>query len=154
MLRACLALSDVHVVVKLHPADSEDAITAIIREHVGANCRISLLALCDLTALLHAADLLVCVQSNIAITAAMMGTPTMMPTFVGRNRHVDLAVEGFVTECASENEAQVLIDGLTRGGPIRQRAVEGMRHGVRRFAGKADGKSHVHIADVVSEMIR
>jgi hypothetical protein len=153
VLRACLALGDIHAVVKLHPADSAVAIAAIIREHVGSDSRISLLAACDLTALLHAADLLVCVQSNIAITAAMMGTPTMLPTYVGRYRPVDLAVDGFATECASENEVPALIHGMTRGGPVRQSAIAGMRHGIRRFAGKADGRSHVYIADVVTELI-
>lgn len=153
MLQACLALDDVHAVVKLHPADAIDAFTRIISEQAFDDKRVSLLTTCDLEALLHAADLLVCVQSNIAITAAILGTPTLSPTFGGRERPVDITTGGFATECAAADSAQELIDSLTRSGTDRQGALDRMHKGVRHFAGRADGRSHVHIADAVLELM-
>lgn len=152
MLRACMALNDVYTAVKVHPADSLDAISLVIKSIGADESRFTVLSKCDLDALLNAADLLICVQSNIAINAAMMGTPTLCLAYSGRPRAVDLTEGGFAVPCHSEEQAGFLIDNLTKHGPFRENALEMMGQGIKRFAGKADGKSHEHIADLVAKL--
>lgn len=146
VLQACAKLSGVRTVVKVHPTDSAQAITDIISEQ-GLLDQVDVLVRCDLAALLHAADLLVCVFSNIAVTAALLGTPTLVPLFSKRNRPVDFVANGMSVGCSDPAMLIEQLDSLSKIGISRSKALARMHEAKSEFAGPADGKSHTRIVE-------
>lgn len=153
ILRASASLGNLHTVIKIHPADSRLAIEAIVSD-LKLTGRVDILMACDLLALLHSADLLVCNFSNIAVSAAILGTPTMVPVFTRRSRPVDFIAEGFASACDDLSRLPIQIQELATPGAVREAALDRMRKALHRFAGLADGNSHARISKTMIRLVK
>ena len=137
----------------MHPADNAEAIRHLVMSHMPTDAKVIVMKDDHLEAFLHVADLLICIQSNVAILAGLLGTPTLVPTFGGRRRAIDLTEGGFAVACKSENKIGALICGVTQVGDFRRQAIEQMTKQLKRFVGEADGNSQRHIVDVVTHLM-
>src|SRR5262249_54256775 len=77
VLRALADMEDVAVVLKVHPSDSELFFSNFV-DSLGNASNIRVIQKCELLPLLHVGDLLIAVVSNIIVTAAALGTPTLV----------------------------------------------------------------------------
>lgn len=117
LVRALEALSDVRAIVKPHPAEGAEGYAEVLRQ-LGA-ARVSLVdPREELMRLLHAADVLVTVESLSAVEALVLGRPVVvlnMPTHLA-----DLVAAGValgVPEGADPTEA---LAGALAPGPVRE----------------------------------
>jgi hypothetical protein len=153
ILRACIDLGNIYIVIRVHPADNVEAIKNCVLSHTSVGEKVIVVADDNLEAFLHVSHLLVCIQSNIAILAGLLGTPTLVPTFGGRHRAIDFAAGGFAVACECEEKIGDLIRDLTQDGTYRRQVIEQMTRQIKRYVGKADGNSQRHIVDVVTHLI-
>lgn len=145
VLQALAAMPTVDIVLKLHPADSADVFrNYLIRE--GLTDRVLCVDNCDLDALLHTADLLVCITSNLIVRAAHLGTPTLVCDFSDKRRPVDFVAAGLATGCFAPEKVVARLTELINDGPERQRAVACLKGGISPFNDGADGRSATRIA--------
>jgi hypothetical protein len=145
VLQALAAMPTVDIVLKLHPADSADVFRSyLIRE--GLTDRVLCVDNCDLDALLHTADLLVCITSNLIVRAAHLGTPTLVCDFSDKRRPVDFVAAGLATGCFAPEKVVATLTELINDGPERRRAVARLKGGISPFNDGADGRSATRIA--------
>jgi hypothetical protein len=145
VLDALVAVPDVEIVLKLHPADSAKLYRDYLAEH-GLGERVVLLERCDLDALLGAATLLVCVLSNIIVRAAMLGTPTLVCDFGDKRAPLDFVAAGLAVGCFSPGQVAPLLGDLLGDGPARHAVVAQLGRAVLRFCHATDGKSAKRVA--------
>jgi hypothetical protein len=150
VLNAVCAMAGVHVVLKLHPEDSLDYFERLA-ERLNVRDRIDIVKKYPLGELLCASDLLICVMSNIAIEAAVTGTPTLMCDFSGKTKVLDFAAEGLCIPCKSADELLEVLGKLLSDDSFMKSAHQRMRTGLRRFNGPNDGRSTQRIVDYVVE---
>jgi hypothetical protein len=152
ILEALAAMVDVEIVLKLHPADS----VAYYREALaarGMSERVLLVESCALDALLHTADLLICVLSNIIVNAAELGTPTLVVDFGHKRQPLDFVTEGLAKGCFEPSRiSESILDILN--GPPRDEVIRRLKPVVQRFNQGADGRSALRVAQRVSSLIR
>lgn len=153
VLAALSAMDDVEIVVKLHPADSAEFYGAELRSRGYAD-RVVLVGRCDVDALLHAADLLVCVLSNIIVNAALLGTPTAVCDFGNKRAPLDFVAEGLATGCFEPGAVAPTLRALLGPGPRRDEALARLRTARHRFNGPSDGQSAERIATRVEALIK
>lgn len=147
-LQALLQLAQVYVAIKVHPADSIEFYQEVARRH-GSRQRIEVVGKCDLDALLNSADLLICVLSNIIVTAAQLGTPTLVCDFADKRRPLDFVKAGLCLGCFDRQELAEMVRALLSDSPQRKTALEMMGAGLRAFNGPNDGLSHIRVAQEV-----
>jgi hypothetical protein len=103
--------------------------------------------------LLHAADLLVAVLSNIIVNAALMGTPTLVCDFVGHRGPLDFVKEGLSLGCFDAAELPAMLRALLPGGERREEALSLLRRGIARFSKPSDGLCAQRVAGILDRMI-
>jgi hypothetical protein len=145
------ALRGVHgicVVIKVHPADSEVAFErlAITADPSGG---IAVIGQCDLDALLGEASLLICQRSNIVITAAILGTPTLVCDFSTSPRILDFVEEGVAAGCPTPADIGPLVHRYVFDSDARRELLAGIAGNLHRFNGPNDG----HSADRISSAL-
>lgn len=136
-------MEDVAVVVKVHPSDSLDFYEAFIAS-VGQPDNVAVVQNCDLLALLNIADLLMAILSNVIVTAAALGTPTLVCDFSGKSKVVDFVAEGLCSGCYEPDQVHQTIRSLLFNADARQEALNRLVH-VKRFNGPNDGRSHERV---------
>jgi hypothetical protein len=146
VIDALAPMADVEIVLKLHPADNADFYRAWLTRR-GLSERVVLVERCDLDALLNAADLLVCVLSNIIVGAALLGTPTLVCDFGGKRRPLDFVAEGLATGCFKPEEVAGMLSAILRDGPVRDSAMSKLKHAPQRFNYGNDGQSAARVAE-------
>lgn len=153
ILEAMGGMTGVFIVLKVHPSDSLQFFEQYVATLQGVD-NIQVVGPCDLGALLHAADLLVCIISNIIISAAVLGTPTLVCDFSNKRRVLDFVATGlchgcFDPECVGEYVKRMLFD------PNEEvRTLNMLANGVRYFNGPSDGQSAKRIVDFTLERAR
>jgi glycosyltransferase involved in cell wall biosynthesis len=148
ILTALTSLPDVHVVLKVHPDDPLEQFEALARK-LGIRYQIDIVKSCDLSQLLGASDLLICAMSNVAIEAAVTGTPTLMCDFSGRTTVINLVQEGLCVGCTEPAKLAETVQTLLTDPVTRKQALDLMTAGIRRFNGPNDGRSAERIVDFV-----
>lgn len=146
VLSAVPYLEGVHVVLKLHPSDQMSDFEAMA-ERLGVRDRIDIVKQYPLGQLLGASDLLIVVVSNIAIEAAIIGTPTLICDFSGKADVVDFVAEGLSIGCEDPARVGEMVHAMLFDEATATRARELLQHGIRRFNGPNDGHSSERIAD-------
>lgn len=139
-------MDGVFVVIKVHPSDS----VAFFEQYVGSLPRrdnIQVVGACDLGALLHTADLLICIISNIIISAAVLGTPTLVCDFSNKRRVIDFVAAGLCRGCFDPTDVRASVERLLFDPTEEARVREMLALGVRRFNGPSDGKGAWRIVD-------
>jgi len=146
------AIEGVHIVIKVHPVDSL-AFYERFAASTGLGTRIEVVGPCALNALLGAADLLVCVLSNIIVTAAQLGTPTLVCDFSNKRAPLDFVAEGMCVGCFAPERAGAMLREFLEGGELRQEAERRMRAAISRFNADNDGNSHLRVLEEVLERL-
>ncbi len=146
-----LAGLDVEIVLKLHPADSRERFAAYLDQR-GLAARVRLVERCDLDALLHCADLLICVLSNIIVNAAILGTPTLVCDFSNKRKPMDFTAHGLCLGCFEAALLPDRIAGMLPGGKYRETAVDMLRSGLKAFNSPCDGNSARRVSRILSEL--
>jgi UDP-N-acetylglucosamine 2-epimerase len=153
ILEELTPMQDLHVVIKLHPDDPADPFYQMVKrlEH-GANATV--IPKCDLHALLHVADLLICVRSNIIVEAAVMGTPTLVCDFNPELARINMVDEGIALGCWRREDVaaktrQCLFDEATIAAHSAL-----TRRGLARFNGPNDGNSCGRVVDFLGQYRR
>lgn len=145
VIDALASMADVEIVLKLHPADSADFYRDWLARR-GLSERVVLVERCDLDALLDAADLLVCVLSNIIVRAALLGTPTLVCDFGDKRRPLDFVAEGLATGCFKPEDVDGMLGAMLRDSPVRDSAMASLKNAAQRFNHGNDGQSAARVA--------
>jgi len=148
LVRAVQSLPGVHAVVKPHPAEAPDPYRTAVRQQQADRVAV-LPAGADLVELLHAADVLVTVESLSAIEALVLGRPVVvlnMPTHLR-----ELVEQGVaVGVAAGEDPAPAL-----RGVLFEAEVVAGLERARARylsdFAMGVDGRATARIAALLRD---
>jgi hypothetical protein len=141
-------MSNVFIVIKVHPKDSVNYFKSIANK-IDEN--IVVLGQCDLGALLNAADLLICTISNIIISAAIMGTPTLSCDFSGKRKVLNFVEEGLCYGCDKIEEIPLMVNMLLLDGKESDDVQEKIKNGMFRFNGPNDGESAARIGKILLE---
>jgi hypothetical protein len=148
ILSTAAALPGAHLILKLHPEDSLEYFESLAAR-VGVHRQIDIVKSYPLGALLDAADLLICVMSNIAIEAAVMGTPTLMCDFSDKTKVIDFAEEGLCVACRDPAMLKPMLEQLLFDEVKSVELHARLAQGIRRFNGPNDGRSTERIVDRV-----
>ena len=148
IMAALISIPQVHVILKLHPDDSVERFEALAIKY-GVSEEIDIVKAYALSELLAAADLLLCVVSNIVIEAAIVGTPTLVCDFIGRAKVLSFVEEGLCLGCTEPALVRETVTRLLFDPKIARRAQELMATGLHRFNGPNDGRSSERIVDIV-----
>ena len=97
--------------------------------------------------LLAAADLIVCVLSNIIVTAAMLGTPTLVCDFINRRQVLDFVLEGLAFGCFDSRLVNAEVRRILFDSAVRTNWLQEKERALTRFNGPCDGNSARRIAD-------
>lgn len=148
LVAAVQSLPGVHAVVKPHPAEAPDPYQAVVRRHEADRVRV-LSAGADLAELLHAADVLVTVESLSAVEALVLGRPVVvlnMPT------HLRELVEHGVAlgVAAGEDPAPALRRALFQADVLAGLERARARY-LSDFAMGVDGRATARIATLLRE---
>ncbi len=146
VLGAVPYLDGVHVVLKLHPSD-EMAVFEAMAERLGVRDKIDIVKQYPIGQLLGASDLLIVVVSNIAIEAAIRGTPTLICDFSGKADVVDFVAEGLSMGCEEPARVGEMVHAMLFDEATAAQARQLLERGIRRFNGPNDGQSSERIAD-------
>ena len=149
LLDAAAGLSDVHVVIKAHPAEPRD----VYADAVAGRPRVSVLdATAPLAPLLRACRAVVTVNSTVAIDAAALDVPALV---IGLPNNLSPFVESGVLAGADDTRAglrkaleRILYDEEFRGALARAR-----RTFLARYTIAADGQSAGRTADAIVRLI-
>ncbi|MEM5493327.1 hypothetical protein [Hoeflea sp. AS16] len=145
VLETLASIDNVTIVLKLHPADSADYFRNLLAR-LGLADRVRLVERCDLDALLHAADLLICVLSNIIVNAALLGTPTLVCDFSNKRAPLDFVSHGLALGCFSADQLPQIIPSMLDENGLRKQALELLPRGMKGFNKPSDGRSALRIA--------
>jgi hypothetical protein len=148
VLRILGEMPDVHVVLKVHPSDSLSFYQEFVRD-LPCESNIEVIKDCDVQALLNAADLLVCIISNMIVTAAILGTPTVICDFSGKRRPLDFVAEGLSFGCFSQDDVAPMIRRVLFDAAATEEWHHMRRIALRKFNGPNDGQSHCRVVDLV-----
>jgi predicted glycosyltransferase len=148
VLRVLGEMPDVHVVLKVHPSDSLSFYQDFVQNLPCAD-NIEVVKDCEVQALLHTADLLVCIISNMIVMAAILGTPTLVCDFSGKRRPLDFVAEGLSFGCFSQSEIAPMVRRLLFDPAAAQEWRQMRRTALRGFNGPNDGQSHSRVVDLV-----
>lgn len=151
VLTAVANIEGLHVVLKLHPSDRLPDFEALATQ-LGVRDKIDIVKQYPLGQLLGASDLLIVVVSNIAIEAAVIGTPTLICDFSNKADVVDFVAEGLCMGCKDPTRVQEVVSDLLFDPRRSADAERLMREGVRRFNGLNDGHSSERIADFLQRI--
>jgi hypothetical protein len=149
LLDAAAGLSDVHVVIKAHPAEPRDVYAGV----VAGRARVSILdATAPLAPLLRACRAVVTVNSTVAIDAAALDVPALV---IGLPNNLSPFVESGVLAGAHDMGAglrqaleRILYDEEFRGALARAR-----RTFLTRYTIVADGQAAARTADAVVRLM-
>jgi UDP-N-acetylglucosamine 2-epimerase len=148
IMMALSSIPEVHVILKLHPDDSVERFEALAIKF-GVSEEIDIVKAYLLSELLAAADLLICVVSNIVIEAAIVGTPTLVCDFIGRAKVLSFVEEGLCLGCTDPALVRETVMRLLFDHNTAKQALELMERGLHRFNGPNDGRSSERIVDIV-----
>jgi hypothetical protein len=148
VVRNLLAIGGVHVVIKVHPQDSLEMYEEFART-LAAGGRLEVVGPCDLMALLHSADLLIAVYSNIIINAAVLGTPTLVCDFGNKRAPLDFVAAGLCLGCFDPAGLPQMLKDMLQPSETRRRAEDLLRRGISQFNGPNDGQSARRVAHEV-----
>ena len=150
VLRSLSKMKNVFVVVKVHPKDSVDYFRSVSSE-IDEN--IEVVGIVDLGALLNSSDLLICILSNLIISAAILGTPTLSCDFSGKRKVIDFVEENLCFGCNKVEEIDSIIENLLCLGKESSVIKQKLKQGIVRFNGPNDGQSHSRIKDILLEYL-
>ena len=150
VLRSLSKMKNVFVVVKVHPKDSVDYFRFVSSE-IDEN--IEVVGIVDLGALLNSSDLLICILSNLIISAAILGTPTLSCDFSGKRKVIDFVEENLCFGCNKVEEIDSIIENLLCLGKESSVIKQKLKQGIVRFNGPNDGQSHSRIKDILLEYL-
>lgn len=148
ILNALGGMEGVHVIVKVHPSDRLSYFQSYV-SGLPQSENIEVVQDTDLGALLQTADLLICVISNIIISAAVMGTPNLVCDFGSRTGVIDFVKEGLCIGCNDRAKLKDMIHGLLFDPEQRDCVKSHLARGLARFNGPSDGRSAERIADYI-----
>jgi hypothetical protein len=104
-----------------------------------------------LIGLLSEADLLVCILSNIIVTAAVVGTPNLVCDFSNKRAPVDYCREGLCLGCFDPESVPHTLKLMLMNSTLRDQALTMLKTGVHRFNGPNDGRAASRVVmDVMS----
>lgn len=148
VVRALAEFENVHIAIKVHPADSLEFYERFATS-TGLEHRIEVLGTCPLNAVLNAADLLICVLSNIIISAAQLGTPTLVCDFSEKRTPLDFVKEGLCLGCFEQDRLTDMLRTLLSDSEERRAAIRLMKDGILRFNAYNDGQSHQRVIEEI-----
>lgn len=148
VLRAVTRIQEAHVILKLHPSDQLERFEELTTQW-GVRADLDLIKIYPLGQLLGASELVMCATSNVAVQAAVIGTPTLMCDFSGKSSSVDFVAEGLCLGCKQPELVEGTVRGILFDPAQRASAFGAMSTGIRRFNGPNDGLSTVRIADEI-----
>ncbi|MCF8481480.1 MAG: hypothetical protein K9H25_13685 [Rhodospirillum sp.] len=151
VLKQLNEIDNIYVVIKVHPEDSASEFQEIAEEILN---KTKYLVRKDLALepLLAASELLICMRSNIIVTAALLGTPTLVCDFSGSTEIIDFAEEGIAEKCDSQEQLAGLISEFL--DPIRKtKILEKILSNVHRFNGQNDGRSAERVENFIQHLM-
>jgi hypothetical protein len=153
ILQALARMDDVAVMLKVHPSDSLQFFESFVGS-LGSPENIRVVQNCNLSALLHSADLLMAILSNVIVTAAALGTPTLVCDFSGKSKVVNFVAEGLCEGCYDPEQISDSVRRLLFDDVFRAKALDRLALRVSRFNGPNDGNSHKRIASFVQSLAK
>lgn len=146
VMDALATIDDIFVVLKVHPSDDGEFFERYV-ESLSNRDRIQVVQACDLGALLHTADLLICIISNIIISAAVLGTPTLVCDFSNKRRVLDFVAAGLCRGCFDPDSVRDLVTSMVFDEDEKRKSSEMLAVGARQFNGPCDGRSASRIVE-------
>jgi hypothetical protein len=154
VVAATMAVADVHLLLRPHPADPVGIHTRLLQSYPSG--RISLCAEQHIVELLCAADVLVTQYSTVALEAVLLGKTVLTTGFPGIHLAVDYAQFGIATRIGSPEELTQTLQRLAKEPRNDRRADE--RDGVfailEDFVGPIDGHAGHRVAMTIKDALK
>ena len=147
-VRSLLSINGTHIVIKVHPSDDLDMFEQYARSLIAGE-KLEVVKSCDLIALLHAADLVIAIYSNVIINAAVLGIPTLVCDFGNKRAGFDFVAAGLSVGCFDPADLPQMLKEMLEASPLRKTAEELLRRNIRQFNGANDGQSAVRVAQEI-----
>jgi hypothetical protein len=152
IVRVLTALDGVHPVIKVHPNDSLE-----MYENYAASLdvgdKLEVVKSCDVNALLHAAELLTCIFSNLIVSAGVLGTPTLVVDFANKRAPLDFVAQGLCLGCFQPDKLDQMLSDLLQPSALRNTAEALLQKNINRFNGLNDGRSAARVADACGRAV-
>jgi hypothetical protein len=152
IVRFLTGLDGVHTVIKVHPSDPLE-----MYENYAASLnvgdKLEVVKSCDVTALIHAAELLTCIFSNLIVTAAVLGTPTLVVDFAYKRAPLDFVAHGLCLGCFERDKLGQMLSDLLQPSTLRSTAEAMLQSNIHCFNGLNDGRSAARVADACGRAI-
>lgn len=149
-MESLAAVDGITVVIKLHPEDSMEHYTAMARRVDPAGEKVLVVGRCDLDALLHTAEALVTMYSNIIVNAASVGTPTIVYDFRDTPR-LAFDAEGVSLFADTPEKVASHVRRLLEDATFRTQTVEAATRNITRFIGPGDGQSVRRVVGILRD---
>jgi hypothetical protein len=146
-LDATAALSDVHVAIKTHPAETPDVYAPLLARHTHVTV---LPASAPLAPLLRASRAVVTVNSTVALDAAVVGVPALV---IGLPNNLSPFVDAGIMAGAKDGILQALRQ-ILYDEEFRHELELAQRAFLTRYRIAADGKAAERAADTIVELAR
>jgi hypothetical protein len=143
----------IFVVVKVHPADELEFFENYAASHP-LRASIQVVQDIELGALLHRADLLICIVSNLIVSAAVLGTPTLVCDFSNKRRVLDFVEMGAAIGCFDPKAVHRMVTEILfpTDGNFNRESILNKARGL--FNGTSDGSSASRIVNhVLSKVV-
>lgn len=149
-MQSLAAVDGITVVIKLHPEDSMEHYTAMARRVDPAGEKVLVVGRCDLDALLHTAEALVTMYSNIIVNAASVGTPTIVYDFRDTPR-LAFDAEGVSLFADTPEKVASHVRRLLEDATFRTQTIEAATRNIARFIGPGDGQSVRRVVGILRD---
>ena len=146
-LDATATLSDVHVAIKTHPAETPDVYAPLLARHAHVTV---LPASAPLAPLLRASRAVVTVNSTVALDAAVIGVPALV---IGLPNNLSPFVDAGIMAGAEGGILQALRQ-ILYDEEFRHELGLAQRAFLTRYRVAADGKAAERAADAIVELAR
>jgi len=134
-------LNNVVIVLKIHPSDSSQ----FYKNFLNQSGLLDRVVMVDhtpfLSELLQAADLLICVNSNIIVAAAILGTMTLVCDFGGKRRALDFVGMDFCHGCFKVDELDQSVFDMLYDQTTIEKSEHMVKYNLEKFNGMNDALS-------------
>jgi hypothetical protein len=151
VLTALVRMEKVVIILKIHPSDSVIFYMNFLKE-TGYEDRIIVVAdTSSLHELLKSADLLICINSNIIVAAAILNTITLVCDFSNKRKSLDFVESGLCIGCFEESQVNKYISKMLFDENFIKNCKNMIRHNISKYNGNADQCSSDKIVNIIAK---
>jgi hypothetical protein len=135
-------------IIKVHPGEPPEPFFQLLQELGNPKNVVVVWKEVETLPIVHTADLLVTMGSNLVIEAGAMGVPTLVYNYSGAPCPIDFVKEGLCFGAYSVEEFERLVMGILGDDKLRKEAYNKLKY-ISRYNGPNDGQAVKRMVDFV-----